>query len=360
MPYYRENLEEIVENYRLLHDRDSKGALIQILDIAEVQDRVAVPEVKPLNQWNFDTQLKEFLDACLLQQETIWSNRMDVADDLIPSMYPRFGIAEHSAYLGGEVQVEKTTSYHIPIVRSWKDVDRLHTDPHNKWFRYVMDGIAYIQEKGQGKIAARLRGGCSPTDLANFVRGNDLFTDFYDEPEEVHRLLEKCTEMEGWFMKQQVDLYNGFCGGIIDGNGVWAPEGSFGHLSEDWSYMCSPSMYEIFGKPYTKKLIEPYQNALMHLHGGGAHVIPGVASIDKITYIQIVQDPSQPAPVDIYKKYEKELADKVIILAATGQEIEDNLDFLEGKRVIFQTQASTFEEAKRLVDLVHQSLPVKK
>ncbi len=356
MLYWKQDIEEIVERYRRINRRGCTGALIEVIAVRELEE--GLPRVRPLKEWNFDAELPAFIDANLARANALWSRRTALMDDTIPSMYPRFGIAEHSAYLGGEVTVEETTSYHIPFLHDLKEADSIHADPQNRWFRYVMDGMRLIRERGQGKIASRLRGGCSPTELANFIRGNDLFTDFYDSPEEVHHLLEKCTEAEGWFLRQQLAQAEPFYGGILEGMGIWLPQGGIGHLSEDWSYMCSPAMYEEFGRPYTEKLIEPYTEALMHLHGGGAHVIPGVAAIDKITYIQIVQDPNQPAPAEICRRYADALRDKVVILVATPREVWENADFLRGRRTILQVETDTLEEAQEITAFVRRELPL--
>lgn len=356
MLYWKQDIEEVIDRYRKINRPGCSGALIQVIGIHSLEE--GLPQVRPLKEWDFDADLPAFIDANLAHMNAQWSRRTALMDDAIPSLYPRFGIAEHSAYLGGEVIVEETTSYPVPFLHDLRDAEEIRPDPESRWFHYVMEGMDLIRERGAGKIAPRLRGGCSPADLANFVRGNALFTDFYDDPEGVRRLLEKCTEAEGWFLARQLDRYEPFYGGILEGMGIWLPEGAAGHLSEDWSYMCSAEMYREFGRPYTEKLAEPYTEVLMHLHGGGAHVIPEVAAIPKITYIQIVQDPNQPAPAEILRRYEKELRDKVVVLVATPREVQENVDLLRGRRTILQVETGTLEEAQELTAFVRRELPL--
>lgn len=356
--YYKKNFDGIISRCRQINSGAKSGALLHINSIREIDRGPGIPDVKPLNAWDFDSQLPEYFDALLDREEAVWSRRTDVEDDRIPSVTPFFGIGEHSAYLGGKVRFEETTSYNTPFIRSWADTDKIVPDKNNIWFRRVIGGIAYMKKSRPGRIAARLRGGCGPAELAGFIRGNDLFTDFYDYPEEVHRLLKVCTKAERWFIDSQLEACGDFEGGILEGMNVWMPHGSFGHLSEDWSYMCSPEMYREFGRAYTDKMTQGFSDVLMHIHSGGAHILPELVKSKNITYIQISSDPNRPSALDIFRKYEDCLRGRIVMLAITGEELKSARDFLKDKRAIFSVDCDTVDEARRVVDYVRTEFPV--
>ena len=155
--YHKSNLDDIFRRYRAFYEGGATGAMVFIRYITELENDPSIPKIRPLNLRNFDTELHDFLDACIAREDAIFARREDVEDDNIPSVQPRFGIGEHSAYLGGEVLMEEDTSYNTPFITDWSQTANLHTDPENIWFRRVIDGIRYIREHGGDRVAPRAR-----------------------------------------------------------------------------------------------------------------------------------------------------------------------------------------------------------
>lgn len=199
---------------------------------------------------------------------------------------------------------------------------------------------------------ASLRGLDAPMDLANAIRGNDLFTDFYDEEENVRKLLEFCTKAGRWTTEHQFEAVGQAEGGTITGLGIWIPGHGIGHLSEDTSSMCSMEMYREFGEPYTRKLLMDYDSALFHMHAMGRHILPAIAAMDKVKVIEISCDPNQPAPIEVYKEYADVLENKTVFIKMTRQQIEDNLNFLAARKTIIEYQAYTKEDADYICDIL--------
>ncbi len=352
--YHKSNLDDIFRRYRAFYEGGATGAMVFIRYITELENDPSIPKIRPLNQWNFDTELHDFLDACIAREDAIFARREDVEDDNIPSVQPRFGIGEHSAYLGGEVLMEEDTSYNTPFITDWSQTANLHTDPENIWFRRVIDGIRYIREHGGDRVAPRARGGCSPADLVNFIRGNDMFTDLYEYPDELHELLARCAETERWFADEQMKALGDFYGGAINGFGFWMPPNSFGHLSEDWSYMCSPAMYREFGQAYTDRMTEGLDHVYMHVHSGGAHILPDLVRSKNITTIELSKDPNQPTSMQVYEKYGECLKDKIVVATANYDEIVQYTPFLNGRKTFLWVGCETVEEAKKTVRYVRE------
>jgi hypothetical protein len=351
--FLRKDVDAVVGRIKEFSVNTKKtGTLIQVdqmLSVAKMEDYV---EPKPLNSYDFDNDLYSYLDDSIERNLFAWSKRPGLEDDLLPTIMPAFGIAEHSAFLGGEVKIEATTSYHKPFIKEWSDAKKLTLDPENTWFKRMMDCFDYLNEKSCGRYLTRLRGGCSPAELMNFIRGNDMFTDFYEYPEETHELLEFCLRAEKWFIENQKEKVKEFSGGFVSGMGVWLPGNSFGHISEDWAVMCSPDTYEQFGKPYTERMIEDYDNVLMHLHSVGTQSFSNIISMDKLTYIEISSDPNAKRAIEVYKEFSDILEKKTVIIEPTVDEIIDNADFLREQKTVIKFRAKDLEEAKRITDFV--------
>lgn len=348
----RKDADQVMERTKRFYNSGAKGALIQVTNIQSIRSK---PD-RSLRSWNLPLNRNEYLDACIEAFTAYWQTRQSVDDDLIPALSPWYGIAEHTAFIGGSVEFSDTTSWHKRLLTNINDLHILKLDKNNVWLRAVADGIRYVKEKLDGIAAVKLRGGSCPLDIANALRGNDLFTDFYDDEDKLHELLEFCTTAEKWMLDHQLEAVGDFYGGVISGFDVWLPGRSVGHLAEDTSCLCSPDLYKEFGLPYTKKLLAGYDCAFMHTHALGRHSIKHIASVDKIRFIEISSDPNCERAIEIYKKLADVLQDKIVIVDLTYDEIKNNLKFLENTRTIIWHTARDVNEAENTVKLVRDYL----
>lgn len=351
----RKDIGSLMERTKSFFARNKEGsALIQVKSIKSI----TIPESKFLNDWKFPGDLYDYLNARLEKSKHYWGERLDVKDDLIPCISPWFGIAEHSAFLGGDVDFSQSTSWHLPVIDDWNDMNKLAMDEENPWYRMIVDGIKYLKEISEGMFAVKLRGGYSPLDMANALRGNALFMDFYDNPEQVKDLLVFCARAIAWFMDRQKDAAGSFQDGFITGMDIWLAGNSAGHFSEDTAALCSPEIYKEFGMPYTTDLVRGYSHVFMHTHTLGVHTIPDIVSIPGIDVIEISNDPNCPRAIDVYRKLDTVLKDKVVVVNLTLDEIRDNLDFLKTRRTIFWYDAVDIDDAKAAVALIRREFPL--
>ncbi|MDO5424387.1 MAG: uroporphyrinogen decarboxylase family protein [Eubacteriales bacterium] len=361
---FRKNMEEVLErNIRFTLDEKKKGALLHILGIgsgknADAKSFLAIGgaekyAVKPLEMWNFPEESQEYLEACIARDRARWEIREYLDDDTVPTMKPYYGIAIHTAFIGGEVTFGANSSYHKPLLDDYQRLDELELREDNRYFRLLLDSMEYLKKRGKEEgFLPSLRGGDSPLDIANAIRGNDLFLDFYEEEENVERLMEFCLKAARWTWKHQMEAVEEVAGGRMTGQAIWLPGNSIGHLSEDASSMCSQEMYETFGKPYLEGLMEDYDSAIIHVHTAGRHNLPPIASVEKMKLIQLEYDPQQPAPIEVYKANEAILKDKIVVPIMTTDEIEENLEFLAEHKSIVQLYAASLEDAERAVNLI--------
>jgi hypothetical protein len=325
-----------------------RGALVNVGGVETVRGSPA----RPLNTWKFPAELYPYLDTLIEQAENHWQQREDIDDDLLPSVYPWFGIAEHSAIVGGDIRFAEATSYQVPLITDWGKLDSITLSEENKWFRMLMDGFRYLKEKTRGKLLVRLRGADGPMDMANALRGNDLFTDFYDYPEEAERLIAFCGKAVNWSFEHQRSIAGELEGGFLSGFAVWMPGNSAGHISEDASVLCSPELYRRFGRPYTEELCASYDGMLIHIHSAGRHAIPDIVSIPQFTCVELTNDPNAPRGIEVFREYEKALENRIVMLHLTREEFERNRPFLESKKIIIDYSAASGEDARSMLEAV--------
>ncbi len=318
-----------------------------------------LPAAKPLEAYQFPAECERYLDDCIANEHALWQVRGEFDDDMLPVMKPFFGMAEHSAFVGGEVQFGGGTSYHHPPLEDLEDLKDLACHKDNETYQMLLHGLYYLQEKSKTEgFYTSLRGASMPMELANSIRGNDLFMDFYDDEDLVHELLEFCVEASLWTIRNQFEIVQPVRGGYFGGFGVWLPGNSLGHVSEDASSLCSPSNYLEFGRPYTERVLSHFDSAQVHVHSLGRHSLPHIASLDKIRVVQIEDDPKQPAPIEVYKDNIELLKTKIVMMRATAKEIEDNIDFIAAHKNIICPFVNDQAQADHILALLRSAAPL--
>jgi hypothetical protein len=190
-----------------------------------------------------------------------------------------------------ELDHRSDTNYLHQPIGSWADgVERVGFSPDNPWFAAQMVILGTYVEEWDGSYGILPFPHFGPTDLANQFRGNDLFTDIYEEEENVHRLLERCTQAildtESYIRANCLDGYD-FPGFSF---GSWAPSGAY--LSCDFGDMVSPKVLREFERPYYDRIVDSWGGCYIHHHELGRHQIPVWAENDR-AHIQFVhRDPN--------------------------------------------------------------------
>lgn len=341
----KNNIEKT--NERLLKFAEAeKGLLIQVKSIKEF-----TPESRRLDSFGLPDNLVEYLDYRLGNFLDYWEKRKDIDDDIVPAINPWFGIAEHTAFIGGEAEFADQTSWHHPFIKDWSDRGKARLDENDTWLRLVLDGLKYYAEKAGDRFAVKLRGAEGAMDIANVARGNDMFYDFYEHPDELHEFLDFCAKAARFTLTKQAEAAGKYLGGIITGFDVWLPGNSTGHLSEDASVMISPEQFREFGLVHTNKITKGFDHVFMHTHSAGKHNIPEIAAIDNLDYLEISNDPNALRSMEVYKELDEKLEGMTVVVSADMDEIKDNMEFLSEKKTILWYDAKTKEEAEKAVEL---------
>lgn len=342
--------DEIIKRTKKMYD-DGNGAIIQVKDVTGIP----VPK-RSLDSFGLPNNMETYLDFLIEKERAFWELREQVQDDIIPSVTARYGIAEHSAFMGGEVSFTENTSWHHQYVEDYSNYTLSKMDESNIWRNIVIEGMKYLKSKVKDEFFVRYRGADGPLDIVNALRGNDIFYDFYDEEDGILELTSKSADAIIYMLKEQQKIVTQYKGFVISGFDVLMPVGYAGHLSVDATTMLSDEMFRKFEIPFLERIADSFDGLFFHTHSVGSHVLPAISEIKKIKFMEISNDPNAPRSIEIYKKYEEALKDKIVIVTLNQDEIKDNINFLQDKRTIIWYDATTVDEAKRAVELVRTRL----
>ncbi|NLF35928.1 MAG: hypothetical protein GX584_02095, partial [Clostridiaceae bacterium] len=236
--------DEIIKRTKAVYEA-KKGTLIQVKDVSGIQ----VPK-RALDSFGLPDNMETYLDYVIDKDKAYWSVREQIQDDIIPSVTARYGIAEHSAFMGGDVSFTENTSWHHKHVEDYSNYTLSKVDESNIWRNLVIEGMRYLKEKVKDEFFVRYRGADGPLDIVNALRGNDIFYDFYDEEEGLIELADKCTDAIIYMLKEQQKIVTEYKGYVISGFDVIMPKGYAGHLSVDATTMLSDEMFRKFEIPF--------------------------------------------------------------------------------------------------------------
>jgi len=232
--------------------------------------------------------------------------QIKIGDDSCPSPdWLSFGIewgdGETVALVTGEdIIFQKGTSYPAaPVISEWEDLDKIHLNLDNRWIQYAIDMCRGMASEYTGGFPITPHLFKSPLDLANSMRGNDLFMDLYTNPEQVERLLNYCTDSIiriDQFFRQEIPLLKAAPGGVC---GVGLPEPGMIFVNGDPVDLISPEMGERFNRPYIERLIEYTGSLYFHHHSIGISRARAISSIKGLTVQEIQQDPNGPRIIDM-------------------------------------------------------------
>ena len=144
-----------------------------------------------------------------------------------------------------------------------------------------------------------------PFSLAHLIRGDDIFTDLYDDPNFVHHLMEISTSLyvkSASALKKAIGEPNGECyQGVfyMSDSGVWS--------GEDTAVLLSPSQLEKFVFPYLRKAYKSFGGAVVHFCGRADYLLDPLLDLPEVKGINLGEPHLQKLS---YKEIMYKLLDK--------------------------------------------------
>lgn len=105
-------MQAVADKTRAFYETNTAGcALLKVKEIA-TQPQPALC----LTDYNFPKDMRRYLDDRAARLLHAMALRDGLADDTLPALAPWYGIAEHSAFLGGKVTFGEDTSWQDPVL----------------------------------------------------------------------------------------------------------------------------------------------------------------------------------------------------------------------------------------------------
>ena len=236
---------------------------------------IAVPERESYADLEF-SMVDEYYNADVMLFRGLWG-MIAVArsgSDSVPSIRANLGTAFVPTMFGLEQQVLPHCMPWLKQHLSKEQIERFEIPDDISQLGEMPRALEYYrcyQEKlGPGfTFVADTQ---SPFDIAHLVRGDDIFTDVYDDPAFVHHLLELTTEM---YIRatQEIKRATGETPETgAHGNSLWMANGGV-RACEDSSTLLSPALVDEFVIPYLERALEPFGGGWAHYCGNNDRLL---------------------------------------------------------------------------------------
>jgi hypothetical protein len=190
-----------------------------------------------------------------------------------------------------------------------------------------------------------------PGDIMTALRGpTQLCIDLYEAPDRVAELARICTD--AWISVQQfqMDLIEPLAGGYCDNYGIWTP-GRSTYFANDISVVVSPEMYRHQLFEFDCEIAASLETPWLHVHSGGAYLIPEFLRIPKLVGLQVVNDyPAGPTLQQIAPLLRQVQQNHCLLLRKYPmEELEQILPTLSPEGLYIDTQADSLAEAEGIL-----------
>jgi len=289
-------------------------------------------------------------------QETIVHR--EIGDDFISSINPGHWGSGFKVAIFNEAGLKwgEGTSFQTEYtLDTYEKLDKLKFNLSNKWVKILSKYWEGVENAFTQGILLTAFVPKSPLDLANGIRGNEIFMDMYDNPKLLDKLLDFCVDSIiklDSYLRNNISIINsepnGAFGVHLPGKVIW--------MNGDPIDLISVEMGDRFNKPSVEKVSEYAESIFFHHHSIGYERIRSVSNIKGVVLQNIEQDPVGPKLFDIIDKDLIEISHKQPIdFMANLADLSDPekiIKKLSEGRFILHVNSGSLDEIKYIVNLV--------
>ncbi len=275
--------------------------------------------------WDTDYQIELFEDQL---KNSVFNA------ETFPIFWPNLGPEVYTSFYGVELEYKEVTSYAIPNIKDWSQLNDLKLDVNNPYFRKIDEMTNAALERWAGKYMVGYTDLHPGLDCAAAFRDpQQLCIDFLIDPHEVKQLIDISS-------RDFEQIFNYFDSILKKHNQLsvaWMGIPSFGKMhipSCDIASMISPQQFEEFILPGIQKEVKLVSHNVFHLDGKGvANHVDHLLDIPEINAIQWVQGVGDDFPIMQWVPFIKKIqaAGKSVVVDVQVSELESFISEMDSK-----------------------------
>ncbi len=357
MQVYNKRITEAVQRYKQMFSDTTLGQLmVSVSPYTFPASRKYMSSKQiPLNQWNPLQDAKKMAKHAVAEMQEYIHITEPIGDDYIPALEPSYGIGLFSAvWTDVDMQAGIDTTWVDHILTDYNMLNDIQLNiKENRWCNFIKEYTEVLQAHQDGNFAIGAFPNFAPSDMANALRGNQLFYDLYDVPEQVELLLQRSADAIIAIAEFTNSLGGGVLGGTATG-AMWIP-GSGVFMSEDAADMCSLDIYEQYFKKHTQRVLDHIGHGYIHHHALGWHNHHAISTLNHLDVCELSWDPNCPRPIEhIEEVIEQTDSNKILQIRCTCEDVYTHIEGLKKGRVHIMLNTNSVEEATETVQFIRK------
>jgi len=266
-------LETVYAGYRRLHD-----------DPQNCRPMIVINTPVTLPTW--EARLADPLVMLRAELDLIRPH-LAIGDDRVPSVRVQFGTAQVAAAFGCEMFLPENN---LPaagnhVLANAEDVYQLAMpDLTAGWYGKLAEWTALWQEQLPAGVHMQHPDIQSAFNSAQLIRGNDIFTDFYDRPEAVDALLDRVTDFMLAITRHTKAQISRDPDWFFDWGAMWKGSARISNCSMQ---MISPQLYGEHVLPRDIRFFDRIGGGRMHYCGRSLDIVDEFFKVPAITGLDV-------------------------------------------------------------------------
>jgi uroporphyrinogen-III decarboxylase len=338
-----ERLEGLYADYKLFYTNPSDAIPKVVIDV-------------PVDLPNCQKQLCDPLVMLEAQLKQIQAH-LEIGDDYTPMVRVNFGTGQVAAAFGTEIIMveDSLPAADAPIIKNIDDIEKICMPaPDAGWYGKLKKWTQIWLENIPEGVHIQHPDIQSAFNTAHLMRGNDILTDFYDDPDAIERLLDKITDYMIELTPQLKAMISDDKEWFFDWSALWK---GCARISNCSTTMIGPDFYERYVLPRDKRLLNSLGGGRMHYCGNSSDVIKSFLSISGLTGLDCdcqyhdlwnLAHITPPHVTLIFQQYGS-------VFPFTDRLLRG--DWPEKRNIIIMTKAESITEGKNLFFALKNSIP---
>ncbi len=351
---YNDRVLERIERFRIFFEKDEPEQVMVCVSPYTFDNAFVGfnSNGKKLKEWRFPEDIEQNISSQIAYMDYYLEVTDGLDDDYVPIVSPFLGVGFLGAMLTGrDVVFTDDTSWVHDTVDDWDEALSLKYDPQNRHQILIQSILRELKKKQKENFTIGSMSHFAPIDMANAVRGNTLFYDYYDNPQKVKALLGRIVDYTIDCQRALRDITGEVEGGFTTAS-MWMPgDGLF--MSEDAGDLGSSELYREFAMPATQKVLSHFGAGFVHHHAKGWQIHKDITKLKDMTAVEFSWDPNCPRPVDHLDELYAYHTHKVPLqIRCRPEDIYKNIEIMRKFRLIIMLNVENVGEAQDVLNFL--------
>jgi len=257
------------------------------------------------------------------QERTYYDQVKEIEDDFVPYLVPWFGTAVAASALGCRVEFipkqDPAANPRFYPIQKPEDIQKLQVpDPEKDGLMpKVLDFLRYM--KTHSFLPVGMTDFQGPLTTANQLMGYDkLIYLMYDQPNLVHKLMDKVTETLILWVKMEKEVIGEPLNECFSDQQIYTGKHSGIWFSDDDAVLVSEKIYKEFVVPYNSRILTEFGGGIIHYCGNATHHAQNFLNTKGLLGLNIYTLYNIPS----FAKLKAEVEDRLVLFACDNTPVD--------------------------------------